>query len=157
MEPEEREVHESTRIVINGQEYHSLEEVPEEYRALLQDSDGDGVPDVLQGATSNSIRVARMVRDGKTTYTYNGQEYERIEELPAEARSFLERNATPGAAAMQAEPAHPVQRAGQRPEPPGQAAPPLGGSGPSPVWIVLAAVLATAVVLGLLGWMLGWF
>ena len=157
MAPEEREVHESTRIVINGKEYHSLDEVPEQYRALLQDTDGDGVPDVLQGATSQRIQVARVVRNGKTTYTYNGQEYERIEELPAEARNFLERNTTPAAAAMQAEPAHPVQRAGQRPEPPGHSAPPLSGAGSSRFWIAVAAVLATAVVVALLGWMLGWF
>jgi len=30
----------------NGKEYARLEDVPEEFRALLKDSDGDGIPDV---------------------------------------------------------------------------------------------------------------
>jgi hypothetical protein len=37
-----------TRITINGKEYASLEDVPEELRAFLKDSDGDGIPDIAR-------------------------------------------------------------------------------------------------------------
>jgi hypothetical protein len=33
------------KITINGKEYARLEDVPEEFRDLLRDSDGDGIPD----------------------------------------------------------------------------------------------------------------
>lgn len=34
------------KIVINGKQYDRLEDVPEEFRSLLKDSNGDGIPDV---------------------------------------------------------------------------------------------------------------
>jgi hypothetical protein len=33
------------KVTINGKQYTRLEDVPEEFRALLKDSDGDGIPD----------------------------------------------------------------------------------------------------------------
>jgi hypothetical protein len=154
MTPEERELRESTRIVINGQEYHSLDEVPEHYRDLLRDDDGDGVPDVLEGASTSRMQVARVVRNGKTTYTCNGKQFERIEDLPPEARRFLENQTTPGAAQMKAAPAHPTQRPAQRPEPPGQSVAPLPGSSRLPA--LLAAVVAALLIGLLIAWMAGW-
>ena len=46
------------KITINGKEYARLEDVPEEFRALLKDSDGDGIPDVA--------------RQGKRTWRFTG-------------------------------------------------------------------------------------
>jgi hypothetical protein len=37
----------ATTYEVGGQEYHSLEEMPQQYRALFEDRDGDGFPDVL--------------------------------------------------------------------------------------------------------------
>lgn len=45
-----------TKIVINGKEYERLEDVPEQFRSLLKDSDGDGIPGIAaQGKTTWKI------------------------------------------------------------------------------------------------------
>jgi len=36
------------KIVINGKQYDRLEDVPEQFRPLLKDSDGDGIPDIAR-------------------------------------------------------------------------------------------------------------
>ena len=46
---------------INGQEYHSLEEMPEKLRLLFEDKNQDGVPDILEGT---GVAVKRIVRVG---------------------------------------------------------------------------------------------
>jgi hypothetical protein len=157
MRSEDQEIRQDTRIVINGQEYRSLDEVPEPYRDLLRDEDKDGTPAVLQAATSQQMQVTRIVRDGRTTYTYNGQQFERIEDLPAQAQKFFEAQAAPGAAPLQADSAHPVQPAAQRPEPPGERVPPARAAGSSRLVVVIAATLATVLVVALIGWLAGWF
>jgi len=44
------------KITINGKEYARLEDVPEEFRALLKDSDSDGIPPVArQGKRTWSV------------------------------------------------------------------------------------------------------
>src|SRR5258705_495021 len=40
--------HQKIKVTINGKEYARLEDVPEEFRVLLKDSDGDGIPDVAR-------------------------------------------------------------------------------------------------------------
>ena len=45
----DRRVHRETRYEINGEVYHSLDDVPEPYRALFEDRDGDGLPDIVDG------------------------------------------------------------------------------------------------------------
>jgi hypothetical protein len=41
-------VHTSTRYVINGREYHSLEEMPPEDRKFFEDANRNGIPDHLE-------------------------------------------------------------------------------------------------------------
>ncbi len=52
------------KITINGKEYARVEDVPEEFRALLQDSDGDGIPDVArQGKRTWRVRGSVSLGD----------------------------------------------------------------------------------------------
>lgn len=76
-----------TKITINGQEYHSLEEVPPELREkyskalqMLRDLEAKAAA----GLSSESITV----RDSESII-YNGQKYNSREELPPEAREAL--------------------------------------------------------------------
>ena len=57
----------TTKIVIQGKEYNSIEEVPPELRAayqkmidLLGDSNGDGFPDILQSGGFNSAKLSEL-------------------------------------------------------------------------------------------------
>jgi hypothetical protein len=74
-------------IIFNGQQYESTDAMPPEVRklyeqmkALLDDTNNDGMPDLLQGATSSQriMAVTQYVVDGKT--------YSRLEDLPPHAR-----------------------------------------------------------------------
>lgn len=46
----------SSVIEINGVRYDRLEDVPEQYRALIEDRDGNGVPDVIDEAMDDVRR-----------------------------------------------------------------------------------------------------
>src|SRR5262249_3544193 len=63
------------RIVVNGTEYRSLAEVPDEYRELL---------------ASQVKRLEIVHVNGVTVYRVNGQEYRTWEEVPAVSRAFFE-------------------------------------------------------------------
>ena len=81
------------KIVVNGKEYDSIDEMPPEVRRLyesamqlLGDGDGDGVPDLLQrgsGAADLNIATTQIVVDGRA--------YGDASELPPEAREMYER------------------------------------------------------------------
>jgi hypothetical protein len=85
-----------TRFVINGTEYQSLDEVPDECRPLFEDEDRDGRPDWVQarmdqirdGARSATLEVRTV--NGKTTYKAGGKEYGSYEELPERYRGLCE-------------------------------------------------------------------
>jgi hypothetical protein len=50
---------------------------------MTRDADGDGVPDVMQGAASRTLASS-------TTFVVNGQAYGSIDQLPPEARAEYE-------------------------------------------------------------------
>ena len=78
-----------TKIVLNGREYDSVEQMPPEVReqylqalGALRDSDGDGVPDVLQQSGSSNGVV-------EETFVFNGRKYNSLDELPPEVREMI--------------------------------------------------------------------
>jgi hypothetical protein len=82
----------ATRIVFNGREYASLEEMPADVRlaydkvmGLLADKDQDGVPDIMQQAGGANVVV------NQASFTVNGQQYSSLEEMPDEVRKVYER------------------------------------------------------------------
>lgn len=148
------------KINFNGQEYDSPEAMPPEVRRLfdmmsgmLADANQDGVPDILAGVTPTVVQ--------STQFVVGGQAYQRLNDLPPEARQRVAQalgqldangNGIPdmleslagGAAATPSAPTQPI------PSP--AATPPLvqviGDSQPlSPATLLLVAV-ATAVLLG---------
>lgn len=60
--------HKSERVSyeINGQRYERLEDVPPEFRALLEDADGNGIPDFVE-------RLSESSDASKTVITVNKQ------------------------------------------------------------------------------------
>lgn len=82
----------TTRIIFNGQEYASVEAMPEEVRqayqlALAQFSDADqnGIPDILEpGGNGNVITIQH------SSITVNGGTYDGVGEMPAAVRRIYE-------------------------------------------------------------------
>ena len=66
---------------INGKTYHSLDEVPKEYRRLLEDTDGSRV-----AGASFEMRTV----NGVTTYKVGDREYRSLDEMPPEQRALFE-------------------------------------------------------------------
>ena len=73
-----------TKYLINGKEYDSLDQVPEELRALVQ-----GAFQAGQGISQTSVLT-------QSKYVYNGKEYKSLEEMPPEVRAiFAEKEIEP--------------------------------------------------------------
>ena len=81
-----------TRIIFKGQEYTSVEAMPEQVRqayqqalAQLADTDRNGIPDILEGgAAANVIGIQH------SSITVNGQTYNSVGEMPAAVRWLYE-------------------------------------------------------------------
>lgn len=80
-------------IVIDGKTYNSVSEMPPEVRAKyeqamrgLQDDDRDGTPDIFEAA----MPAPKTVLSGGMKFVVDGREYNRIEDLPPEARAKYE-------------------------------------------------------------------
>jgi hypothetical protein len=72
-------------IVFNGKSYRSLEEMPPEVREayesvmqIMADQNQNGVPDLFEGRLGAKVQKVDIV--------FNGQAYEKLSELPPEAR-----------------------------------------------------------------------
>ena len=80
-----------TKIVVNGQEYDGIDQMPSELRQqylemmgkLGGDADGDGVPDDLQRLGASNVFV-------KESITFNGKTYNSRDELPPDVRELLD-------------------------------------------------------------------
>jgi hypothetical protein len=99
------------KITINGREYDSPDEMPPDVRHLyegamrqalpaLKDQDGNGVPDLLEGAGSGRARTFLSSR-----ITVSGKTYRGVEEMPPEVRETYEQ-----AMASPASPGGPVKK-----------------------------------------------
>jgi len=98
----------ATRIIFNGQEYASIEVMPEDIRnayvtalSMLRDADDDGIPDVLENSNASTISSVRQ-----SSVTLDGQSLGGVAGLPVWARSLLESTIGQGHASSkrQAEP-----------------------------------------------------
>lgn len=77
----------SHKYIINGKEYTRLEDVPEEFRALLQKAEEEA----LQGKASGDAEAPQFQVNKKITkYIVNGKEYERVEDMPDDVRKIFE-------------------------------------------------------------------
>ena len=77
----------ANKIIFNGQEYPSVEEMPAEVRqayeqvmGVFADTDRDGTPDILEGIGGATIQAVH------TTIVANGQAYSSVDEMPADVR-----------------------------------------------------------------------
>ena len=82
-----------TEITIDGRTYAGVQEMPPDVRARYEqamrafDRDGNGVPDVLEGASPDPNVISQVTTRQKIIV--NGREYDSWNELPPELRSLL--------------------------------------------------------------------
>jgi hypothetical protein len=83
------------KIVLNGKEYNSIEEMPEDVRKTYQtvtdmfaDKNQNGIPDIFEG-TVPARTSATLVTE--TKYQYKGQVYSCLEDMPEEVRHIFEK------------------------------------------------------------------
>ncbi len=85
----------TTRYVIDGQEYDSLDDVPQQFRKFLADKDRDGRPDWVEDEMQRlrsypTGRVEVRAVNGATTYKIGDQQYNSLEELSQPYRALPE-------------------------------------------------------------------
>jgi hypothetical protein len=86
------------KITVNGKEYNSLQDVPEEYKVMFGDKNNNGIPDFVEGilAGTNDLKSAMHVSGNSavnanfTSFFYNGNQYNDINQLPPEAKQMVE-------------------------------------------------------------------
>ena len=77
------------KIIVNGKEYKSLSDLPGMLQDVLKDENKNGLPDIADNAIQDA-------KSGTTTTTntnkisYNGVEYNNLDEMPPEARAKVE-------------------------------------------------------------------
>ncbi len=78
------------KVLLNGQEFHSLDDLPPEARAKYEqamsklDANHNGVPDLLENNTNSAI-VNTSIK-----FRVNGKEVNSLDDLPPEARAKYE-------------------------------------------------------------------
>lgn len=71
----------NTNINIDGKEYTSLDQVPEEFRKFINDEDADGMPDFVEDILAHT-------NADKDSIEINGIQYDSWDEVPAEHQSL---------------------------------------------------------------------
>jgi hypothetical protein len=74
-----RTSHESLSIEINGVKYSRIEDVPAEYRALLEDKNNNGIPDFVETLSTDAGKnVVKIERRIIRTETATGEDVHRL-------------------------------------------------------------------------------
>jgi len=97
----------STKIIFNGKEYKSIDEMPSDVRhayekimTVFADKNQNGVPDIMEGIIKTKINISGGIttetRTGSmetitTKIVVNGQEYDSVEQMPLEVRRIYEK------------------------------------------------------------------
>lgn len=89
----------TSKITVNGKEYNSLSEIPDEYKVVFKDENNNGIPDMVEGILGgmNDLNNPAIDKSGNsninanfTTFFYNGQQYGNIDQLPPNAKQMVE-------------------------------------------------------------------
>lgn len=155
----------SSKFVVNGQTYNSLEEMPPAVRAsfeamgklgnLFADNNQNGVPDIIENAMG-----ARTTVITSPTIIYEGKAYNNIEELPPEARAKYDQamnkladnsqNGVPDVLEGALQQIKASVTTNMNVVPAGAAARPASGQGLGPIIVLGTIAIVLAVTVGIL-------
>jgi hypothetical protein len=82
------------KIIVNGKEYNSIDEVPKEYRVMFGDENKNGIPDFVEGILAGSMDLKNAahtsgnpaVNANFTSFFFNGKTYNDLNQLPPDAK-----------------------------------------------------------------------
>lgn len=76
------------KIIINGKEFASLDQIPEDLKKLLKDENQNGIPDIAEGKFSfgDIKNIYQFVTQNPGAIQIQGQTYSNFDELPPEAK-----------------------------------------------------------------------
>jgi hypothetical protein len=89
-------VNKFTKYTVNGKEYSSLAEMPEEFRSLFADQNRNGIPDTVESIGSGVFgktfqgKLEMLNDNGRMTYVVNGKAFENVADLPPEIKALIE-------------------------------------------------------------------
>lgn len=90
----------TSKITVNGKEYNSLNDIPDELKVVFKDENNNGIPDMVEGilAGTNDLKNSSAQTSGSsnvnanfTTFFYNGQQYGSLDQLPPNAKQMVEK------------------------------------------------------------------
>jgi len=74
-------------ITVNGKEYKSLNDVPEEFKVIFGDKNNNGIPDFVEGLLNTAdLKKTAPMEANFSTFFYDGKQYSSIDALPPEAK-----------------------------------------------------------------------
>lgn len=89
----------TSKITVNGKEYNSLSEIPEEYKVVFGDKNNNGIPDFVEGILAGTQDMQNLntnisgnsnINANFTSFFFNGSQYKSLQDLPPEARQKVE-------------------------------------------------------------------
>lgn len=90
----------TSKITVNGKEYNSLSEIPDEYKVVFKDENNNGIPDMVEGilAGMNDLNNPAINKSGNsnvnanfTSFFFNGKQYSDLNQLPPNAKQMVEK------------------------------------------------------------------
>lgn len=80
------------KILINGKEYNTLDQVPEELKQILKDENQNGIPDIAEGKFSfgDVKNIFQYAMKNPGAIQVQSQTYSNFGELPPEAKAKVE-------------------------------------------------------------------
>lgn len=78
-------------ITVNGKEYKSLNDVPDEFKVIFGDKNNNGIPDFVEGLLNTAeLQKNAPMEANFNTFFYNGTQYSSIDSLPPEAKEKVQ-------------------------------------------------------------------
>jgi len=78
-------------ITVNGKEYNSLNDVPDEFKVIFGDKNNNGIPDFVEGLLNTAdVQKSAPLEANFSTFFYNGTQYSSIDSLPPEAKEKVQ-------------------------------------------------------------------
>ncbi len=74
-------------ITVNGKEYSSLNDVPDEFKVVFGDKNNNGIPDFVEGLLNTAVvNKSAPLEANFSSFFFNGAQYSNIDSLPPEAK-----------------------------------------------------------------------
>ena len=79
-----------SKINLNGTEYNSLNDIPDEFKVMFKDENNNGIPDFVEGLlNSGAAGSGKPLVANFNSFFYNGKQYSSVDQMPPEAKEMV--------------------------------------------------------------------